>query len=163
MEKNSCLTEAASIQGFSQNQKVSLFLTESKLTQYYPRTRTIFANKTIMFTGPRYWNELPSDISGCLCVSSFKRKLKQLLLNGYTWHKLAFSLTDFCIPTTMVAAILSVTVNVWLLCSRNFNKHLILYTQLLLFNNCSSEATVATYSLFRSTKCCVYYTLMPGW
>ena len=41
---------------------------------HLPRTRTVFAKKTIMFTGPRYWNELPPEITSCVSINSFKCK-----------------------------------------------------------------------------------------
>ena len=58
--------------------------TRQRDAYHLPRTRTIFAKKTIMFTGPKFWNELPNDIALCCTISSFKRKLKQHLLSGYT-------------------------------------------------------------------------------
>ena len=68
---------------FRRNSVVHNYPTRQRDAFHLPRTRTIFAKKTIMFTGPRYWNELPSEITSCLAASSFKRKLKQFLLNRY--------------------------------------------------------------------------------
>ena len=69
---------------FRRNSGVHNYPTRQRDAFHLPRTRTLFAKKTIMFTGPRFWNELPPEITSCLAASSFKRKLKQFLLNGYT-------------------------------------------------------------------------------
>ena len=69
---------------FKRNRSIHCYPTRQSDAYHLPRTRTIFAKKTIIFTGPRYWNDLPLDITSSLSLFTFKRKLKQLLLSGYT-------------------------------------------------------------------------------
>ena len=68
---------------FRRNSLVHNYPTRQSAAYHLPRTRTVFAKKTIMFTGPRYWNELPTEITSCVSIHSFKRKFKQYLLHGY--------------------------------------------------------------------------------
>ena len=68
---------------FIRNNSVHNYPTRQRDAYHLPRTRTIFAKKTIMYTGPKYWNDLPSEVTSSLTLSSFKYKLKQLILNSY--------------------------------------------------------------------------------
>ena len=68
---------------FKRNYSVHNYPTRQRDAYHLPRTRTIFAMKTIMYAGPKYWNDLPPELKGCLSLSSFKCKLRQYLLNNY--------------------------------------------------------------------------------
>ena len=48
-----------------------------------PRTRTVFSHNTIFFTGPKYWNELNPSLKENNTLSTFKRKYRLTLLDGY--------------------------------------------------------------------------------
>ena len=68
---------------FKRNRAIHDYPTRQRDVYHLPRTRTLFAKRTIMFIGPRYWNDLPEEISHCLSLFSFKRKFKEFLLNEY--------------------------------------------------------------------------------
>ena len=68
---------------FRKNSLIHNYPTRQSGAYHLPRTRTMFAKKTIMFTGPRYWNDLPTRIVSSSSLYSFKRNLKDFLLNGY--------------------------------------------------------------------------------
>ena len=69
---------------FTRNNSIHNYPTRQHDAFHLPRTRTIFAKKTIMFTGPKYWNELPMKYPyKCITISSFKPKLKHYLLSEY--------------------------------------------------------------------------------
>ena len=67
---------------FRRNRSIHKYPTRQRDAYHLPRTRTIFAQNTIIFTGPRYWNDLPTQITDCSSLYSLKRKLKDFLLNG---------------------------------------------------------------------------------
>ena len=68
---------------FRRNSLIHNYPTRQSGAYHLPRTRTMFAKKTIMFTGPRYWNDLPPQITSSSSLYSLKCKLKEFLLNGY--------------------------------------------------------------------------------
>ena len=72
---------------FQRNRAIHDYPTRQRDAYHLPRTRTLFAKRTISFTKrtirPRYWNDLPEEITRCLSLFSFKRKFKEFLLNGY--------------------------------------------------------------------------------
>lgn len=68
---------------FRRNSSIHNYPTRQSDAYHLPRTRTIFAKNTIIFTGPKYWNDLPTQITGCSTIYSLKRKLKDFLLNDY--------------------------------------------------------------------------------
>ena len=69
---------------FRRNSQIHTYPTRQSDAYHLPRTRTTFAKKTIMFTGPKYWNDLPMEITHSPSLYVFKRKLKLLLFNQYT-------------------------------------------------------------------------------
>ena len=50
---------------------------------HLPQTRTVFANSTFTFTGPKFWNSLNNQLVDSPSLNSFKRKLKLYLLERY--------------------------------------------------------------------------------
>ena len=68
---------------FRRNHAIDDYPTCQRDAYHLPRTSTLFAKRTIMFTGHRHWNDLPEEITRSLSLFSFKRKFKELLLNGY--------------------------------------------------------------------------------
>ena len=71
------------LQMFTKNSSIHNYPTRQREAYHLPRTRTIFAQKTIFFTGPRYWNDLPAQTKNSSSLFAFKRRLKQLLLYSY--------------------------------------------------------------------------------
>ena len=68
---------------FKRNYSIHNYPTRQRDDYHLPRTRTIFAKKTIMYAGPKYWNDLPIELAGCLSLSTFKYKLRHNSLNNY--------------------------------------------------------------------------------
>ena len=50
---------------------------------HLPLLRTILAQNTFVFTGPRYWNCLDQTLKNSITLYSFKSKLKKSLLSSY--------------------------------------------------------------------------------
>ena len=69
---------------FSKNQSVHTYPTRHCTEFHLPLLRTHFAQSTFYFEGPKFWNNLNSDIINSPSIYSFKRKLKQFLLQSYT-------------------------------------------------------------------------------
>ena len=68
---------------FQKNKSLHAYPTRQSNAYHLPRTRTIFAQKTIMFIGPNYWNALPLELIDSPSLYTFKRKLKELLFKTY--------------------------------------------------------------------------------
>ena len=72
------------LQMFRKNKSLHAYPTRQSNAYHLPRTWTIFAQKTIMFIGPSYWNALPPQESiESQSLYTFKRKLKELLFKTY--------------------------------------------------------------------------------
>jgi len=48
------------------------------------RNKTTFSSKGIRSTGPKYWNQLNTDIKNVKTINTFKLKLKSNILSSYT-------------------------------------------------------------------------------
>ena len=68
---------------FQKNYAVHAYPTRQRESFHLPRTRTLLAQKTIVFTGPKFWNDLPADLINCSSMFTFKQKLKLMLINEY--------------------------------------------------------------------------------
>ena len=68
---------------FTINNAIHPYPTRQSNFFHLPRIRTNFAKKTFTFSGPKYWNDLPLEITESTSLFLFKRKLKLFLLNGY--------------------------------------------------------------------------------
>ena len=68
---------------FKKNNAVHAYPTRQRDSFHLPCTRTLFAQKTITYTGPRFWNDLPSEITISPSLNMFKRRLSLFLLNSY--------------------------------------------------------------------------------
>ena len=68
---------------FKKNNVIHTYPTRQRDSFHLPRTRTIFAQKTITFIGPRFWNDLPNEIMISPSLYVFKRRVKLLLLQKY--------------------------------------------------------------------------------
>ena len=68
---------------FHQNNNYHKYLTRHGDNFNLPMLRTIFAQSTFIFSGPKFWNSLHKDIQQAPSINSFKRKLKVFLLLPY--------------------------------------------------------------------------------
>ena len=69
---------------FQRNNTIHSYPTRQSNHFHLPRTRTVFANKTIIFTGPKFWNSLNNELVESPSINSLKRKLRCFLLSKYT-------------------------------------------------------------------------------
>ena len=66
---------------FLKNQSFHNYPTRQSNEFHLPRLRTLLAQNTYLYTGPKYWNSLDNDIKkNARSLSCFKYKLKTLLL-----------------------------------------------------------------------------------
>ena len=68
---------------FMRNEDFHSYPTRQSHSYHLPRTRTVFAQKTIKYNGPKFWNELPSEVITSPSLHVFKNKLKCFLLQKY--------------------------------------------------------------------------------
>ena len=68
---------------FLQNNKYHKYPTRHGDNFNLPMLKTIFAQSTFIFSGPKFWNSLDKDIQQAPSINSFKRKLKVFLLLSY--------------------------------------------------------------------------------
>ena len=68
---------------FVRNNTIHSYSTRQSNLFHLPLTRTLFAQKNITFTGPKFWNDLPIGFTESTSLYSFKRKLKCHLLSNY--------------------------------------------------------------------------------
>ena len=68
---------------FRLNKDVHQYNTRSRLKFNYPVANSHSILKSVKHTGPRIWNNLSNDIASCSTITSFKLKLKNLLINTY--------------------------------------------------------------------------------
>ena len=68
---------------FKKNNEIHTYPTRQRDSFHLPSTRTVFAQKQIIFTGPRFWNDLPNEIMISPSLYVFKRRVKLLLLQKY--------------------------------------------------------------------------------
>ena len=68
---------------FPRNQSFHNYPTRRSNEFHLPLLRTLLAQNTFIYSGPRFWNSLSCDIKNSLSLNSFKRKLKNFLLNSY--------------------------------------------------------------------------------
>ena len=68
---------------FSTNEHVHNYPTRQSREFHLPLLRTILAQNTFVFTGPRYWNNLDQSIKDAKTFVSFKYLLRKHLLKSY--------------------------------------------------------------------------------
>ena len=68
---------------FDKNSTIHSYPTRQSTLFHLPRTRTLFAQKTVIYTGPKLWIDLPKVIIESTSLYTFKRKLKCHLLKKY--------------------------------------------------------------------------------
>ena len=66
---------------FLKNRSFHNYPTRQSNEFHLPRLRTLLAQNTFLYTGPKFWNSLSNEIKNARSLSSFKYKLKNLLLN----------------------------------------------------------------------------------
>ena len=69
---------------FMRNDAFHTYPTRQSHSYHLPRTRTVFAQKTIKYNGPKFWNELPCEIITSPSLYVFKKNLKSFLLQKYS-------------------------------------------------------------------------------
>ena len=68
---------------FLQNQSLHDYPTRQSDEFHLPLLRTLLAQKSFIFTGPKFWNSLENDIKNAPSLYTFKNKLKKKLLKAY--------------------------------------------------------------------------------
>ena len=68
---------------FFTNEHVHNYPTRQSREFHLPLLRTILAQNTFVFTGPRYWNNLDHSFKGAKTLVSFKYILRKHLLKSY--------------------------------------------------------------------------------
>ena len=68
---------------FPRNQSFHNYPTRRSNEYHLPLLRTLLAQKTFIYTGPRFWNSLSSELKNSRSLNSFKYQLKCALLDSY--------------------------------------------------------------------------------
>ena len=68
---------------FRYNKDIHQYNTRSRFKFNYPVANSHSILKSVRHTGPRTWNNLSTNITSCSTITSFKLKLKNLLINTY--------------------------------------------------------------------------------
>ena len=69
---------------FTRNSEVHSYPTRQSNQYHPPLLRTSIAQKTVVFTGPKYWNEIDQSLKLIPRLSPFKKRLKQIILESYS-------------------------------------------------------------------------------
>ena len=70
---------------FTRNYQIHSYPTRQLYQYHSPLLRTSLAQKTIVFTGPKYWNAIDPSLKLIPRLSPFNKHLKQLILESYTY------------------------------------------------------------------------------
>ena len=68
---------------FNRNNSYHSHSTRQSLLFHLPLFRSLFAQRTFLFTGPKSWNSLEKSLRESATLSAFKAKLKKYLINQY--------------------------------------------------------------------------------
>ena len=68
---------------FVSNERIHNYPTRRSNQYHLPLLRTIRAQNTFVFTGPKFWNSLDGSLKESPSFLSFKRKLKLFLIGPY--------------------------------------------------------------------------------
>ena len=68
---------------FPQNQSIHKYPTRRSNEFHLPLLRTLLAQNTFIYDGPKFWNSLNNDIINAKTLYSLKKKLKLFLLKPY--------------------------------------------------------------------------------
>ena len=68
---------------FFRNDHVHNYPTRRSSEYHLPLLRTIHAQNTFVFTGPKFWNSLDGNLKDATSLISFKGKLKKYLIGSY--------------------------------------------------------------------------------
>ena len=71
---------------FSKNEQFHSYPTRQLLSFHLPLLRTLFKQRTIIYTGPHFFNSLDESFKLSPSLFSFKRKLKSSQINNYNVH-----------------------------------------------------------------------------
>ena len=68
---------------FTKNSSIHKYPTRQSNSLHLPLTRTLFANRTFNFTGPKLWNSLDQSLKEPQKLQTFKQKYRKILLEKY--------------------------------------------------------------------------------
>ena len=68
---------------FSKNERFHNYPTRQSSFYHLPMLRTLYKQKTLIYTGPVYWNSLDESLTHSPSLFSFKRSLKQNQIDNY--------------------------------------------------------------------------------
>ena len=68
---------------FSKNESFHNYPTRQSSSYHLPMLRTLYKQKTIIYTGPSFWNSLDDSCKQSPSLFSFKQTLKLIQLNAY--------------------------------------------------------------------------------
>ena len=68
---------------FSKNERLHNYPTRQFSFYHLPMLRTLYKPKTLIYTGPIYWNSLDESLKHSPSLFSFKRSLKQTQMDKY--------------------------------------------------------------------------------
>ena len=68
---------------FTTNAHIHTYPTRRRNQYHLPLTRTVFSQKTIVYTGPMYWNTLDASLQQHSSIFCFKKYLKLTLLKSH--------------------------------------------------------------------------------
>ena len=69
---------------FIKNNEIHQYPTRQTNLLHIPRIRTALTQSTFIYTGPKLWNSLSSDIRETISLSTFKYKLKKKFIASYS-------------------------------------------------------------------------------
>ena len=68
---------------FATNESFHNYPTRQSTSFHLPLLRTVYKQKTLIYTGPAFWNSLDDSVKQSPSLVSFKRNLKNMLINNY--------------------------------------------------------------------------------
>ena len=68
---------------FSKNERFHNYPTRQSSSYHLPMLRTLYKQKTLIYTGPVYWNSLDESLTHSPSLFSFKRSLKLNQIDKY--------------------------------------------------------------------------------
>ena len=68
---------------FKKNNTIHKYPTRHSNEFHLPKARTILSHSIFTTAGPKFWNTLNNNLTSAPSIASFKKGLKQSLLNSY--------------------------------------------------------------------------------
>ena len=73
---------------FPKNQSIHSYATRRSNELHLPLCRTVFAQNTFIYNGPKLWNSFNNDIKASPSLNTLKNKLKSFCSNLTVIHKI---------------------------------------------------------------------------